>query len=279
MPAPLAASARHARSLLRARLALARHRRLVVATLLGVAIATGVHAVRPGEGASSSVLVAGRDLPAGHRMVPGDLVSRRWATGALPDGLVTLPLGHVLLAPVRRGEMITDARLTGTAISDPDRAGGEAADRQPPDGLVAVTVRLTDAAATLVARAGDRVDVIAGAATDPLSGAGVGPPATSGSGAAATVIVREAVVMAVPPRASAPSASSGSGAHPSGLLGALGADGTDSSKRADGDAAADGGGPPAGVVVVAVTPSDALRLAAVAGVRTLSLARHAAAST
>jgi len=274
---------------LRARLLMARYRRPLAAALLAGAVALGVQALRgpvggaPGDGgATLPVLVAARDLPSGHRIVAADVAERRWAPADVPAGAVTRPLGRVLGAPVRRGEPLTDVRL---------RAGGGSGSGGPGGGRVAVTVRLADPASAVVAREGEPVDVLAGPPADPLTGALATAPRPQGApgGVGAAVIVHDATVLAVPPPSPAGhGASAGSGAGSgeggSGLLGSL----TDGGPPADAagagsagaggqaGAAGDSSALPAGVVLVAVTPGDALQLAAATGGRPLSLARHAA---
>jgi len=153
----------------------------------------------------------------------------------------------------------------GTSATDHATGRGSAAGRaQELRGLTAVTVRLADPASALVAAPGTRVDVIAGAPLDPLA-AGTGRP---GSGQPAVVIARGALVLAAPVDGARASPSPAAPAAGPGLPDLLG-----SGAQTPGDGAGARAGPPSGVVVVAVTPSDALRLAGVAGVRALSLTR------
>jgi Flp pilus assembly protein CpaB len=263
--------ARTARTRLRVRLLLARYRRLVVAGLVALAATAAIDAVRPAAPAGPSVLVAAHDLPAGHRLAPADLVARPWGPGTPPDGLVPEPSGRTLAAPVRRGEPLTDARVSAPgavpwAPSLPASRPGRSA--PAPAGSVVVSVRLGDPASALVAEPGGRVDVVAGGPVDPVAGRPAG---------AATVVARDALVLAVPagdgpsPAETAAPRSGGTG-----LLGALTAENGQLPDRSSPDGSAGGVRPPAGVVLVAVPPADALRLASISGVRTLSLARHAA---
>jgi pilus assembly protein CpaB len=116
---------------------------------------------------------------------------------------------------------------------------------------VAVTVRLADPAGLLLVRAGSHAEVLAGPAAD----AG-GVPVAAGTGSASgEVLASDAVVLAVPRPPGTGSAST-SEAGVSGLL------------------ASSGGGLSGldGVVVLAVPPPDARRIAAAAGTRTLSVA-------
>jgi hypothetical protein len=106
--------------------------------------------------------------------------------------------------------------------------------------LVAVTVRLADAAGTLLLRPGVHVEVIGGAPAG---------SATAGDATDAAVLAADAVVLVVPQPA-------GDAGGDSGLLGG---------------GAAPGQPGLAGVVVLSVTPADAHRLAAATGTRPLSV--------
>lgn len=123
------------------------------------------------------VVVAARDLPAGTALSATDVVRTELPRGAAPDGAMrdagTL-VGRLLAAPVRRGEPLTDVRLAGAGLLD-------AGDTD----LLAVPVRLADAATAALLHAGDHVDVLA-AATSP------------GAAAQAQVVVDDAQVLAVP---------------------------------------------------------------------------------
>jgi Flp pilus assembly protein CpaB len=95
----------------------------------------------------------------------------------VPAGALTTQTqatGRLLAAPVRRGETITDLRLAGTSL-----LGGL------PAGLLAVPVRIADAASAALVSSGDRVDVLAAGT------ASGGPPI-------AAVVAADAVVLAVP---------------------------------------------------------------------------------
>jgi antitoxin (DNA-binding transcriptional repressor) of toxin-antitoxin stability system len=122
---------------------------------------------------------------------------------------------------------------------------------------VAVVVRPTDPAAALVVSPGDRVQVLAGAALDQVGGAEE----------PARVVVAEALVLTAPGRAAG--ADNPPGSAGGGLLGAFGPEGSASDRTG-----ADDGGAPAGVLVLAVRPGDVLELAAVTGIRTLTVARQ-----
>jgi Flp pilus assembly protein CpaB len=159
---------------------LALRRRLLVATLTGVAVVCGLTALRPSTPATNRVWAAARDLPGGNPLAPADVVPERLPVVDVPAGALaaTSPVtGRLLAAPVRRGEPLTDVRLLAPSLL---AAVG-------PADAVAVPVRVADAAATAaLVRAGDLVDVLA--AGDPAGG---GPPAP-------TTVARGVRVLAVP---------------------------------------------------------------------------------
>lgn len=254
------------------RLILARHRRAVIATLLALCVASALSALRPSSPvpATAPVPVSRRDLPAGHRLTAADLITVAWARAALPAGILAQPAGRVLAAPLRRGEPVTDVRVmtAGGRVASAERSG------EIPPSRVVVAVRLSDPASCLLTAPGDHVQVISGPPLDPVSGAAIGAGSggrsEGGSGAAAArVVVRDALVLEVPSsggqaRAAAPS-------QRGSLLGALAPSGANSLDRVPEPGAA--GSLPEGVLALAVLPDDALHLAAVTGVRSLSVAR------
>ncbi|MGY1814301.1 Flp pilus assembly protein CpaB [Blastococcus sp. SYSU D00820] len=97
------------------------------------------------------VVTAAADLPAGTVLSTADLAVTR-LPGA-PAGAVADPAeltGRTLAGAVRAGEPLTDVRLVGSGLTT-----------LLPPGTVAAPVRPADAAVTALARAGDRVDVLA----------------------------------------------------------------------------------------------------------------------
>jgi hypothetical protein len=80
---------------------------------------------------------------------------RRYPRGVAPTGSDAHAVGRTLAAPVRKGEPVTDVRLVAPSLvaAYPDR--------------VAVPVRIADAAAVRLLRAGDNVDLVA---ADPRRG-------------------------------------------------------------------------------------------------------------
>jgi pilus assembly protein CpaB len=250
----------------RLRQAGARRRRLLAAGLLAAAVAAGLQAVRPPPPPITTVLVAARDLPAGHLLVAADLAAGTWYPGAVPAGVVARPAGRVLSSAVRQGEPLTDTRLLGDGLLT-----------GLPEDTVAIAVRLADPASALAVRAGERADVLAGPADDPLA---AGPAATTRSlQGESRVVVSGALVLSLPSEGvSGESAAAGG----PGLLGSLGA-GSSGSSGSSGSAGSAGtamsGASGAGVLLVAVTRADAVRLTAVSGRLPLTVALHQRLST
>lgn len=170
------------------------HRRLLAALLTAAAVAATVEALAPPEPRTVAVTVAARDLPAGRALASGDLTTARLASAAVPDGAVRPSAGAILAAPMRRGEPLTDARLVGPSL----------AAAHP--GLVAVPIRLPDAAMAALLDPGDRIDLYAVAAGgDPSAPAGAGAAAAdgaaggAGAGAGGAILLAtDVLVLAVP---------------------------------------------------------------------------------
>jgi Flp pilus assembly protein CpaB len=154
------------------RRALLGRRRLLAALLTAVAVAAGLHAVAGPPPPTTTVLAAARDVPAGVMLRASDLRELELPPDAVPAG--TLPreqlLGRTTAGPLRAGEALTDARVVHRSIL----AGYP--------GLVAAPVRVGDAAAVELLRVGDRIDLVA----------------TDGQGFQATVVARDAPVLALP---------------------------------------------------------------------------------
>jgi Flp pilus assembly protein CpaB len=136
---------------------LGRHRRLLAAIFAAAAAAFGLAAARPHPD-GVQVLVAGRDLAGGAVLGPRDVATRVLPARAVPAGAVRAAVGRVLSGPVRRGEPLTDMRLS--------RSGGPLRTRDPAS--VAVPIRLADAGVARLVHPGDRVDVLASRADGPL---------------------------------------------------------------------------------------------------------------
>ncbi|RCV57098.1 SAF domain-containing protein [Marinitenerispora sediminis] len=162
---------------------LARRRRPIGAACAALAVAGAVLLLRPPAPPTTEVLVAARDLTALEPLGDGDTAVRAVPRDTVPAGALgpsENPAGNALTAPVRRGEVLTTAR-----IADPPAAAYGA-------GMVAAPVRVADPGAVALLRPGSRVDVLA-AAQDPLAAEFGAAPA-----APAEVVVRDRPVIAVP---------------------------------------------------------------------------------
>jgi pilus assembly protein CpaB len=128
-------------------------RRVAAAVLVGLAAITALYSSRdpyPGD----MMVVAARDLSPGTVVEASQLTVRRLPAQAVPDGAARSPaavLGRTLAAPVRRGEALTDVRLTG-----PDLTRLVASNSQ----LMSVPLRLADPGVAALLRTGSTVDVV-----------------------------------------------------------------------------------------------------------------------
>lgn len=130
-------------------------RRPLAAGCAAIAVVAGVHAARPPAGPTVAVTVAARDLASGIVLGRDDLVVRRYPAGSAPAGSDPDAVGRTLAAPVREGEPVTDVRLVAPSLV----AGYP--------GRVALPVRIADADAVALLRAGDRIALVA---ADPRRG-------------------------------------------------------------------------------------------------------------
>jgi len=98
------------------------------------------------------VAVAATDLVPGTVLTAGNVRTADFPAALVPAGAGASEhvMGHVVAGAVRAGEPITDARLVGAGLT-----------AHLPEGQVAAPVRLADLAVAALARAGDRVDVLA----------------------------------------------------------------------------------------------------------------------
>jgi Flp pilus assembly protein CpaB len=219
--------------------AAARHRRLLAALCVAAAVAVGLPVVAPPPPRVDHVLVASRDLPSGRVLTADDVTWARWPVGSSPAGALLDVAGRVTAAGMRRGEPLTDARVLGSRLLE-----------GAPAGTLGVTVRPADPAALLLLRPGERVTVLAGSAP--------GDPAAAGT---AGVVVPSALVLAVPGSGGQPAGAPDGDPGAGGLLGSVTGSGGEDASR--------------GVVVLAVAPGEAERLAAAAGTRSLTVALRA----
>lgn len=161
-------------------------------------------ALAPPAARTVPLLVAGRDLPAGAPVGPGDLRAVRWPAALRPDGaLRDVPAGAVLGSPLRRGEPLTDARTAGPGV-----LAGQ------PAGTVAALVDVGAAAGLTGLAPGAHVDVLA-RTDDPVTGAATG----------AARLAADVVVLALPAAEGATGLLGGAGtAAPTSVLVAVDAD-------------------------------------------------------
>lgn len=123
------------------------HRRVLAATLAGLAVWTAITAVTRSPD-TREVLVAARDLGSGATVARSDLETRRLPDDVVPAGAAASPdvIGRALAGPMRAGEVFTDRRVV-----DP---------RDPGRGRVLSTVEVPSATGEML-RPGDAVDLLA----------------------------------------------------------------------------------------------------------------------
>jgi Flp pilus assembly protein CpaB len=128
-------------------------RRIAAAMLVAFAAIVALYPQQdrfPGD----AVVVAARDLSPGTVVEASQLTMRLLPVDAIPDGATKAPaavLGRTLAAPVRRGEILTDVRLTG-----PDLARSVLNNPE----MVSVPLRLADPDVATLLHAGATVDVV-----------------------------------------------------------------------------------------------------------------------
>jgi pilus assembly protein CpaB len=126
-------------------------RRATAAVLVGVA---AVLALTPATGSAVAVVVAARDLAPGTVLEAREVMMRGLPAPVVPEGAARTPvsvLGRTLAAPVRRGEPLTDVRLTGLELARTVSAGPDA---------VSVPLRLADPDVATLLHPGATVDVV-----------------------------------------------------------------------------------------------------------------------
>ncbi|MHA7173863.1 Flp pilus assembly protein CpaB [Arthrobacter monumenti] len=129
-----------------------RNRRLLAALLFCCAAGLAVHQLTPADAARVKVVVAGSDLAAGQVLRPSALTLADVPPGIAPGSAyssVEQLIGKQLGAPVRSGEILTDAALLGPGLL----IGA-------PPGTVAVPLRVTDPGTVKLVRPGERVNVV-----------------------------------------------------------------------------------------------------------------------
>lgn len=128
-----------------------RARRGAAALLAGTAVWLAVDAARPETAPGTEVVVAARDVRVGEELGPAVLGTARVPDGLVPDGALTDPAAARgrAAAPLRRGEVVTDVRLSPAASL-----------RGMPPGTVLAHVPVGDPEVVAAAPAGAVVDVL-----------------------------------------------------------------------------------------------------------------------
>jgi Flp pilus assembly protein CpaB len=140
-------------------------RLLLAGCCLLLALASAVNGRRTAQPLTHTVpvVVAARDLPAGHQLTRRDLRVARWPPPLRPAGArgdPTAVTGRRLAGPIGGDEPITGSRLIGADLA-----------AALPRRLVAVAVTLDDEHAVELVRPGDRIDLLEAARpVDPLAG-------------------------------------------------------------------------------------------------------------
>ena len=131
---------------------LGRNRRLALALLLCAAAAITVHQLTPAPVYTVTALAAARDIPAGAAMSPADLASVQVPPGMMASGFLKESgeaAGKQLAAPLRKGQLLTDAQLLGPGLL----AG-------TPPGSAAVPLRMADPSSIQLVSPGQLVNVV-----------------------------------------------------------------------------------------------------------------------
>jgi Flp pilus assembly protein CpaB len=165
------------------RIGVRRYHRLLRAALVVIGVAIVVTRLSPKPATTTAIVAAARDLPAGAVLTSADLRTIAIPPAVVPAGATTdlaAVVGSQLSGPLRRGEPLTDVRLTDGVLS------------RPAHGLVSAPVRLADSQAAQLLQPGQRIDVLAASTA-------VGDAAPSGSASsAATVVAADVMVVAIP---------------------------------------------------------------------------------
>lgn len=131
---------------------LSRNRRLAAALLFCAAAAITVQQLTPAPLATVTALAAARDLPAGTAVAAADLARVQVPPGMVADGFLqdhSAATGKQLAAPLRKGQLLTDAQLVGPGLL----AGA-------PPGSAAVPLRMADASSIQLVSPGQLVNVV-----------------------------------------------------------------------------------------------------------------------
>ena len=131
---------------------LGRNRRLAIALLLCLAAAISVHQLTPAPADSVTAVAAARDLPAGASLAASDVAEIQVPPGMVAAGSLRDHAGaegKQLAAPLRKGQLLTDAQLLGPGLL----AG-------TPPGSAAVPLRMADPSSIQLVSPGQLVNVV-----------------------------------------------------------------------------------------------------------------------
>lgn len=123
-----------------------------MALLLCAAAGIAVHQLTPAPAQTVSALAAARDLPAGADLSGSDLMTVSVPPATVPDGTFADNAGvngRQLAAPLRKGQLLTDAQLVGPGLLT-----------GAPPGSAAVPLRMADPSSIQLVSPGQLVNVV-----------------------------------------------------------------------------------------------------------------------
>lgn len=129
-----------------------RNRRLAVALLLCAAAGITVHQLTPAPAHTVTAVAAARDLPAGHTLGGTDVTAVSVPPSVLSSGTFAKAAevnGKQLAAPLRKGQLFTDAQLVGPGLLT-----------GAPPGSAAVPLRMADPTSIQLVSPGQLVDIV-----------------------------------------------------------------------------------------------------------------------
>lgn len=171
---PVTARRRGRRRGVRLRVALWRYRHALAAVALGLAVLVALGDLRPRPPALTTVVTLSGARAAGVTLRPADLTVTRLPADLVPAESLTDPAqatGARLAVGLPAGYPLAPTLVVGPGLAD-----------GAPPGTVVVPVRLSDPAVADLLRSGDRIDIHRAPG--------------DGSGGAATVVARDALVLA-----------------------------------------------------------------------------------
>ncbi|MGY3320188.1 RcpC/CpaB family pilus assembly protein [Arthrobacter sp. TE12232] len=131
---------------------MSRNRRLLAALMLCIAAGLTVQQLTPAPADTATAFAAVADLPAGKTLEPGDVRMISIPPGLVPAGSPggeNAFEGKQLAAPLRQGQLLTDAQILGPGLL----AGS-------PPGSAAVPLRMADPASIRLLSPGQLVNVV-----------------------------------------------------------------------------------------------------------------------